>query len=106
MHGRRSTLAAIAFVYGVIGWSYLTLLTPSRAQGFSWLPEWISEHWMGGFWLAAAILAAIALLVPKFRPWAIGAALFPPTTWALIFTISWVIGAAPTGIVTTESESA
>lgn len=102
LNGRRGAfLLALAIVYLLIGYSYIS--QPSTAgwtTSFRWLPDWFPITYLGWPWIVAGLIAiasAIAYESPKSDRAGFSAMTAVPLAWSLIFFLLWLAGYATTG---------
>lgn len=81
--------------------------TASRMKGFAWLPQSIDANELGWAWVAVALLAFAGAWwgrqCRRIENWAFGGLILPPSLWAAVFVIAWVVGEHPTGWITAVS---
>lgn len=102
---RREFLGVNAVAYMIVGLSYLLDSTPSRRAGMAWLPDYLSPQILSVLWITASIVAAVAAIVGRaqIQGWGFFSLIFPPTLWSIIFFVSWILGQAPNGYISTTS---
>lgn len=99
---RRWCLLLSCLAYLGIGLSYV-ISEPgaSRRAGFSWLPIGLGVETIGWLWIVVATAVTVAsLLRPTSKAverWCYALLTIPPTGWAAVFLMSWLLGAHPLG---------
>jgi hypothetical protein len=104
VNGRRGWfLILFALAYLMVGVSYTCLpLPPARAHALAWLLHWVPTNAIGDAWFAAAAVALVSAFLPLPRDRFGFVALFAvPAVMGVVYAISWAVGDAPGGLVTT-----
>lgn len=99
---RRQFLLLASIAYLLLGISYVASpATAGRRAGFAWLPEPLSISMLGWGWIIiAAGVTTASLAWPTRRRverWCFAALTIPPTLWAGIFAVAWLLGEHPLG---------
>ena len=96
---RGKFLMLFAFIYLMIGYGYLVVMTAGRLATFGWLPTWLMGilAWPWLISAGVAILSAWKCTPPRTDRFGFMAIAVVPMLWGCLFLISWILNYSQTG---------